>query len=60
MFSADKIVNHFSKVYNEKVVRRIQQKAINEYKEENLLAQPSISENPPIIKKIIFQSNMTT
>ena len=35
MFSADKIVNHFSKVYNKKVVPRIQQKAINDYKEEN-------------------------
>ena len=35
MFSANKITNAFAKVYHKKVVPRIQQKAINEYKEEN-------------------------
>ena len=44
MFAADKITNAFAKVYHEKVVPRIQQKAINEYKEENPLSQPSISD----------------
>ena len=44
MFSADKIVNHFSKVYNEKVVPRIQQKAVEKYKEENTPVLPQIQE----------------
>ena len=51
MFSADKIVNHFSKVYNEKVIPRIKQKAINEYKEENPQIQPTILVEPNEVKE---------
>ena len=35
MFAADQIVNGFAKVYNEKVITRISQQAIEKYKEEN-------------------------
>ena len=42
MFSADKIVNGFAKVYNEMVIPRIQQKGIDKYKEENPQIQLTI------------------
>lgn len=42
MFTAEKITNAFAKVYNEKVVPRTQQAAIDKYKEEN----------PPVINSI--------
>ena len=51
MFSADKIVNHFSKVYNEKVVPRIQQKAVEKYKEENTPVLPQIQEEKANIQE---------
>ena len=42
MFSAKKITNAFAKVFNEKVIPRIQQKGIDKYKEENPQIQPII------------------
>ena len=43
IFSANKITNAFAKVHHEKVVPRIQQKAIKKYKEEN----PSVINTMP-------------
>ena len=54
MFSADKIVNHFSKVYNEKLVPRIQQKAVEKYKEENTPVLSQIQE-----EKVNIQESKT-
>ena len=57
MFYTEKIVIHFSKVYNEKVVPRIKQRAINEYKEEN---PPVINTMPEYKTKAIETRSSTS
>ena len=54
MFSADKIVNGFAKVFNEKVIPRIQQKGIDKYKEENPQIQPAIPVETNEVKERYF------
>ena len=54
MFTAEKITNAFANVYNEKVVPRTQQAAIDKYKEESPHVIPIIQEKKSLFKNPKF------